>query len=122
MIDDDTDDHEIFKMAVDDLNAQLHCLFFTDCESAIAHFSQQTAMPAGYVFIDLKLPRVDGDQCLKELQQLRNFDDPSLIIYSSLVPDEWRQKLSELGEDKVIQKTVSIAELSSHIRQVVQLP
>lgn len=119
MIDDDTDDHEIFKMAVHDFEGTLDCLFFVDCESAIAHFSLPTSTPPGYVFIDLKLPRLDGDQCLQELQQLSQFDNPTLVIYSSSIPDKWRQKLSEIGVDKIVEKTDSIPELTSQIREVV---
>ena len=40
MIDDDTDDHEILKMAVEELDRPIQCQFFPDCESAIAHFSE----------------------------------------------------------------------------------
>nr|WP_295932205.1 response regulator [uncultured Dyadobacter sp.] len=119
MIDDDTDEHEIFKMAIDDLADPLQCLFFNDCESAIAHFSQPAATPPGYVFLDLKLPRLDGEQCLRQLQQLRRFDDPLLVIYSSSIPDHWRDKLSDMGVDKIIHKTDSIPELTTHIQQMV---
>lgn len=121
MIDDDADDHEIFKMAVDDLQGTLDCMFFSDCESAIAHFSDPDAKPPGYVFIDLKLPRVDGDQCLMQLQQLAQFDDPTLVVYSSSIPEEWRARLSKIGVDKIVEKTDSIPELTSQIRSVVDV-
>jgi|GEM_PF-3211345 len=39
MIDDDTDEHEIFNMAMEDLAEPIECLYFTDCESAIAYFT-----------------------------------------------------------------------------------
>ena len=97
MIDDDTDDHEIFKMAVDDLDKPMHCLFFSDCESAIAHFSGSAVIPPGYVFIDLKLPRLDGDQCLQQLEKLRSFDNPLIAVYSSYIPNDWRERLSRIG-------------------------
>lgn len=121
MIDDDIDDHEIFKMAIEDLDEPISCLYFADCESAIAHFSQQSAVPPSCVFIDLKLPRLDGDECLRQLQQLRQFDGPFMVVYSSSVPDGLRQKLFNSGIDKVIQKTDSITELTSHIQDVVNM-
>lgn len=121
MIDDDTDDHEIFRMAVGDLDSSFDCLFFPDCESAITHFSDPDATPPGYVFVDLQLPRIDGDQCLEQLQQLSQFDNPLLVIYSSSIPDHWRGKLSKIGVDKIVQKTDSIPELTSQIREVVNV-
>lgn len=76
MIDDDTDDYEIPKMALSNLDRPIDCLFFPDCESAIAHISGNAVIPPGYVFIDLKLPRLDGEQGLEQLEKLRSFDEP----------------------------------------------
>lgn len=47
MIDVDTGEHEIFNMAVEDLDEPIDCLYFIDCESAISHFSRPgvTARP-----------------------------------------------------------------------------
>ncbi|SDH45784.1 hypothetical protein SAMN04487996_13821 [Dyadobacter soli] len=70
MIDDDTDEHEIFNMAIEDLKETIDCLYFTDCESAVAHFSRAGAEAPSHVFIDLKLPRLNGEQCLAKLQQI----------------------------------------------------
>lgn len=119
LIDDDTDDQEIFKMAVDDLGKPINCLFFADCESAIAHFSQQTAGPPSCVFIDMKLSRQDADQCLQQLQQLRQFDNPFLVVYSSSIPANLQERFERFGVDKVIQKTDSISELTTHIEEAI---
>lgn len=119
MIDDDTDDHEILKMAVEELDRPMQCLFFPDCESAISHFNENAVVAPGYVLIDLKLPRIDGDQCLEELQQLRRFDSPQIIIYSSYIPDEWRGRLSRIGVDHFLQKTDSLPILVDSIQQII---
>lgn len=45
LIDDDIDEHEIFTMAIEDLAEPIDCLYFTDCESAISHFSHPGVRP-----------------------------------------------------------------------------
>ncbi|KAA0991965.1 response regulator [Dyadobacter aurulentus] len=120
MIDDDTDDHEIFKMAISDLNKSLDCLFFPDCESAISHFSNTSVTPPGYVFIDLSLPRINGDQCLQELQKLKEFDDPCIVIYSTSIPNEWYPKLEKIGVDRFMEKTFSVPTLTSQINHLIE--
>lgn len=121
MIDDDSDEHEIFKMAIQDLGKPIDCLYFNDCESAIAHFSQPGVTVPSHVFIDLKLPRLHGDQCLRQLQQLRQFDNPLTVVYYSSIPDQLKQQLASSGIDKVIEKTSSIPELAKEIQQVVDM-
>lgn len=119
MIDDDTDDHEILKMAIEGLDRPMECVFFPDCESAIAHFSKNAVVEPGYVLIDLKLPRTDGDECLKQLQKLRRFDNPQIVIYSSSIPDDWRPRLLNIGVDHFIQKTDSLPALVHSIQDVI---
>ena len=135
MIDDDTDDHEIFKMALSDLDKKLDCLFFPDCESALLHFSNSPAgtpgvatpgvatpgvVAPGYVFIDLSLPRINGDQCLQELQKLKEFDDPCIVVYSTSIPEEWHAKLEKIGVDKFIEKTSSVPTLVTQISHLIE--
>ena len=121
MIDDDTDDHEIFSMALSELVKPLKCLFFKDCESAVAYFSQQSASAPGYVFIDLNLPRIPGDECLVHLQKLQEFDSPRIIVYSGPVPEEWRERFKQIGVDQFIEKTGSISELVGELKQLTAL-
>ncbi|MCF0072861.1 response regulator [Dyadobacter sp. CY261] len=119
MIDDDTDDQEILKMAIGELDRPLHSLFFSDCESAIAHFSKSSVVSPGYVLIDLRLPRIEGDQCLQHLQRLQRFDSPQIVIYSTAIPDHWRDKLSKIGVDRFIEKTNSLQTLIEDIQELV---
>lgn len=113
MIDDDTDEHQTFNMAIEDLHEPVDCLYFTDCETAIAQFSVPGVTPPSHVFIDLKLPRLNGDQCLRELQQFRQFDHPFMVVYSSSIPDELKQKLSNSGVGKVLQNLIRYQNLYS---------
>ncbi len=119
MIDDDTDDHEIFEMAVHELKEPVKCLFFPDCESALAHFSSKSVTPPGYVFIDINLPRIDGGECLQQLQKLKEFDHPCIIIYSTSIPDEWKPRLQQIGVDKFVQKSGSIQGLVDTIEHLI---
>jgi len=56
-----------------------------------------------------------------QLQQLAQFDDPTLVVYSSSIPEEWRARLSKIGVDKIVEKTDSIPELTNQIRSVVDV-
>ncbi|WP_051350407.1 response regulator [Dyadobacter alkalitolerans] len=119
MIDDDIDDHEIFNMALQDIDKPLKCLFFSDCESALAHFNSGPVTAPGFVFIDIGLPRINGDECLQQLQQLKEFDNPWIIIYSTSIPAEWKPKLEQIGVDRCIQKTGSIPALVDEIEHLM---
>ena len=67
MIDDDQDDHEIFNLALSQLEKPLKLLTFTDCEHALTHFQDPRSDSPAFVFMDLTLPRIDGRECLEQL-------------------------------------------------------
>ena len=119
LIDDDIDDYEIFKMAISDVDKPLQCIYFPDCESAVAHFSQPSVTPPGYVFVDINLPRTSGDECLQQLQSLKAFDDPCIIIYSSSIPEEWKPRLKTIGVNKFVEKQGSIPLLVDQIQHLM---
>jgi len=64
---------------------------------------------------------LDGDKCIGHLQQIRQFDHPFIVVYSSSIPDDLKLKISNSGIDKVMQKTDSIPELAQQIQQVVSM-
>ncbi|SKC20923.1 response regulator [Dyadobacter psychrophilus] len=119
LIDDDTDDYEIFKMAISDVNKPLQSLYFPDCESALAHFSQQSVTAPGYVFVDINLPKTSGEECLQQLQRLKAFDDPCIVMYSSSIPEEYKPRLKKIGVNKFIEKTGSIPLLVDEIQHLM---
>ena len=120
LIDDDEEDYEIFKMAIDQIGESVSCLHFPDCESALFHFSQKSVKAPNYVFIDLNLPRIDGDQCLQKLQELNEFDHPVITIYSTSIPDQWKPELERIGVDNFIEKSASLSTLTEQIRNLMQ--
>ncbi|QRR00198.1 response regulator [Dyadobacter sandarakinus] len=119
MIDDDLDDQEILSIALLELDPDLSCNFFPDCESAVAYFDQASAITPSYVFLDLNLPRVDSDQCLKHLARLKEFDNPTIIIYSSFLPDHVHMKYEQMGVNTFIKKTGSIQALVDEIKPLL---
>ena len=111
MIDDDVDDHEIFEIALAEIDRTMSILHFIDCESALSHFSDPDSEPPGFVFVDINLPRMTGGVCLENLQNLRQFDNPKIVIYSSSIPVEWKRKLEEIGVHDFLEKTGSLTDL-----------
>jgi len=115
MIDDDSDDHEIFDIAISEIDELFEILHFDDCEQAIKHFSTPGADQPGFVFVDINLPRIGGPECISKLQGLRRFDNPRIIIYSSSIPEQWKENLTHNGVDAFLQKTGSLSDLKEKL-------
>lgn len=116
MINDDSEDHEIFEIAIREIDLPLQLLSFSDCEKALDHFGKKGANAPGFVFIDLNLPRMRGDECLVQLQELREFDHPEIVIYSTSIPVLWQEKLEAMGINNFLEKSGSIDTLRRDIK------
>lgn len=119
MIDDDTDDHEFFKMALNEVDSSINCLLFPDCNGALEHFSHNNMNAPRLVFIDINLPSVSGPECLVELQQYSSFDHPCIVIHSDSIPDEWHQSLRGIGVDKFVEKSASVPILIEKLKELL---
>jgi len=122
MIDDDSDDHEIFDIALEEIDGTFEILHYNDCEQALEHFKTPGVDQPGFVFVDINLPRIGGPACIVKLQELRRFDNPKIIIYSSSIPEEWKDKLGQGGVDEFLEKTGSLSALKEKLVAVFLRP
>ena len=119
MIDDDTDDHEFFKIALSEVNPSLKCMVFENCKQALEHFSHKNVKAPRLVFIDINLPAVSGPDCLLELQNFPLFDDPCIVILSGSIPEKWRKSLKAIGVNEFVEKTSSISLLVEKLQALL---
>jgi CheY-like chemotaxis protein len=75
IVDDDVDDQEIFKMAVQDVDANIECSCVNDGLQAIEKLESDHSFLPHCIFIDMNMPRMNGMQCLiaiKKIERLRS--------------------------------------------------
>ena len=80
-IEDDVDDQEIFKMAVDRLPFGVQCTMASSGEDALE------TLRAGYkpdvIFIDMNMPLMDGMECLEQIRKIPSLQATRLCLYST---------------------------------------
>ena len=81
LIEDDLDDQEIFKMAIDRLPFNVQCTMVSSGKDALE------TLRAGYkpdvIFIDINMPLMDGIECLEQIRQIPALDNTRLCYYST---------------------------------------
>lgn len=107
LIDDDADELNIFVEALDAAGIRSRC---TWAESAL-HVPEIKPVPE-IIFLDLNMPRVDGFDCLKEIKASPAFVSIPVVLYSTGMNDELKEKGMLMGASACIAKTYSIAELA----------
>lgn len=111
LIDDDPDDKEIFCMALEDMGEEIRCIYASDGVDALKKLKEEIFMP-DYIFIDMNMPRMNGNQCLREIRKIGRLKDVPVYMYSTSADPEAVAETKELGAAGFIVKPTSVTELT----------
>jgi CheY-like chemotaxis protein len=68
IIDDDADDRMLFIEAVKEIDEKIECLWAKDGLQALEDLRNEALPLPDYIFLDLRMPRVNGKKCLSEMK------------------------------------------------------
>ncbi len=118
IIDDDTDDTEIFCEAADCLNNFCDCNAQHSCEEALRYLKMSPTKP-DYIFLDINMPKIDGKQCLKLLKADSDLKDIPVIIFSTSNQKSEIDSMLANGATSYITKPSSAEELSHILHNIL---
>ena len=110
LVDDDVDDHEIFKSALAQVDQNIMLIIAGNGQDALNMLSAQDKLP-DYIFIDLNMPRMGGIQLLAELKKSESLQKIPVIVYSTSNHPDDRGKAMQAGATQFITKPAKFSEL-----------
>ena len=81
-VDDDEEDIEIFCDAVREIDSSIICLVAKSADEALKILNSDIDLPA-YIFLDINMPKVDGNTCLAQIKKDRRLNKIPVIMYST---------------------------------------
>jgi CheY-like chemotaxis protein len=112
LIDDDLDDHEIFSMALEEIQFDFQLTSAYNATQALDMLKSGKATP-DFIFLDLNMPRINGKQCLVEIKNIPRVESIPVIIYSTSSEIKDLLEVQRLGAEAYIVKSSSIKDLVS---------
>lgn len=104
IIDDDSDDLDVMKDALMQVDSTIHCISFIYPEEALRLLSKELILLPDFIFIDINMIKISGDQCLRELKRLPEFVNTPIVMCSTSMPERIAQALLQDGAAYVFQK------------------
>lgn len=101
-IDDDPEDLDIFFRAVKTINPLAKCLLARNAKEAL-HILKDTILP-DYIFLDIRMPQLDGKTVLAELRKNRKLKSVPVIMYSSSINPGEIEEYTTLGANQFLNK------------------
>jgi CheY-like chemotaxis protein len=119
LVDDDTDDLDLFCEAVHVIDDSIVCVRSTDSYQALKAFKQHDIPVPDLIFLDLNMPVIDGRQFLSELKRLRPYSQIPVIIYSTSSHPKDVADTRELGAADFLTKPYSLNDLVSNLSVLI---
>lgn len=116
MIDDDPDDHEIFELALAQVDSSIACDFASDGVVALAQLSSGEIAKPDYIFLDLNMPRMSGRQVLQELKKFDTLKDIPVIVCSTSSEIVFAEEAKELGAVEYMVKPSNLREFIKNLK------
>lgn len=120
LIDDDTDDQEIFSLAIGKASDNVTCVFANDGIDALETLRKDEEFIPDFIFIDMNMPRMNGTQCLAEIKKLERLRHVPIYMYSTSADPVSIEDNKSLGATDFIVKPSSISELTRLLKDVLQ--
>lgn len=121
LVDDDSDDRDLFKEVIEDLDAAIEVKAVEDGFKLMRTLNEPTAVLPTLIFLDLNMPGKNGKQCLAEIKTDSRLTDIPVVIYSTSVNKKDIQETHERGANLYISKPNTFRGLISVVEKVFSL-
>ena len=119
LIDDDTEDQEIFLHAVKHLNLDVDFVTATDGTHAIEKIKSDPNFNPYFIFIDVNMPKMNGIECLIEIKKISKVKDAPVYMFSTYVNPNTVTEAKSHGAIDVLVKATSMQEMEKVISGIL---
>jgi CheY-like chemotaxis protein len=121
LADDDPDDYYLFTSVLRDINDSVKVSWCNSCENLMEFLHARSDLP-DIILMDMNMPRLDGQQCLRKIKNDPQLHHIPVIIYSTASSPTTMKIAYEQGAYKYLMKPHSITELKQIINDLLEIP
>jgi DNA-binding response OmpR family regulator len=83
IIDDDNDDSDFLRDAIQQISSQTNCTMVSSSDEALKGMQTKKIPRPDLIFLDLTMPHINGIQCLRELKTNASVSEIPVAIYTT---------------------------------------
>jgi CheY-like chemotaxis protein len=111
IVDDDEDDKRLFIESAKEVNKNIDCVTASDGQEALRLLKDEQNPLPDYIFLDLRMPRINGKQCLEEIMRDERLRHIPVFIYTTSREVKDSIELKKNGAVHFISKPVNPGEI-----------
>ena len=119
LIEDDIDDQDLFRMALDGIDKTIKCDVANNGYDAVQQLNTKTDYTPDYIFMDVNMPKMNGIDCLKHLRKLSRLNGTPIIMVSTSEEPRIIAQCKQLGANDFVVKPASLDSLTSILSKII---
>lgn len=119
LIDNNKDDLQFMKEAINFVDADVQCLSLVYGEEAVNALINEVVERPDAIFMNLNMPGKNGLQCLGMIRTNRKFDDLPVAVYAAKISTDVIETLKDLGMTMSFEKPNTIREWKMVMREML---
>jgi CheY-like chemotaxis protein len=120
LVDDDADDRKYFMEAVNEIDASIECMIAKDGNQALDLLNDPASPLPDYIFLDLRMPKINGRQCLMQIKSSERLKHIPVIVYTTSREVEESEEMHSIGAVSFITKPTNTEEIYYVISQALE--
>ena len=117
LIDDDPDDQDLFRYALQKIEFDIELFIADDGAYAMEQLSDENFLP-DIIFIDLNMPRLNGIECIREIKKIDRLVNIPAYIYSTAHEYQNEIDIKQMGIREYIEKPNNVMELLPVLKKI----
>jgi CheY-like chemotaxis protein len=119
LIDDDSDDQELFCEAILDIDSSIEAVTAVSATEAFEKLVDDRVLPA-VIFLDINMPVISGWECLKRIKQNPQLSSIPVIMYSTSPHDREKETAQRLGAWGLVTKPSDFETLKLTFKEIIE--
>jgi len=107
LVDDDEDDRKLFCEATKEVDPEITCIAAVNGQEALTYLNNAANPLPDFIFLDLRMPGLSGQQCLKAIKKDFRLASIPIIVYTTSRDVRESETLKRLGATHFMSKPVS---------------
>lgn len=119
LIDDDTEDQEIFLDALKKVDPEIQCFCYDDVEEILQLLTRNEINNPDLFFVDLNMPKLNGKAVLKKLKSIDSLKHIPVIMYSTFFAKSDIPEFEASGAAHYLIKSTRFSELCETLKDTL---
>lgn len=120
IIDDDEDDRDFFCLAVRNIDRKINITCCKSGDEALELLNKDEAFTPDHIFLDMRMPKMDGKQTLIELRKISRLAGVPIIIYSTTKTTMEEMEVKLIGAQHFLTKPNRFKDLVTSIASYLE--